>query len=460
VNFDGILSVVGASGNMYPTYLAKVNQRMAIPSNFTLAVNGFNAGLDYTVIISMEMVEPYAGTNLVLQFTVTESHIPENWGGLTEVNHVNRLMVPGANGTPLDFSSQTTQSVMLNFSLNAGWDFENIDFVAFIQNNSGKEILQGFTVHAADLMPMYYNNAGCMAIHMVPVTNCSGEVAPRVNLINEGAEDLTSVNINYKINNEGVNTFLWNGILGYGESAQVDLPPASFSLQANNDLLIYTSNPNGNPDEDTSNDSTAMAFVSAMEVVPNVYIFIKLDDNPDETTWDCKNSAGEVLFSGGPYINPLEFIKDTLYLTEDDCYTFAIYDAGGDGLVGGTSGFTLRQHDFSLIYQNNDFANTEELVQFSINQIGLPEQDKVAEFNVYPNPFDDHACVSFNLTEDETINLTIYNVIGKVVYTLQQTQMTAGHQQLRIDTREFVPGIYFVNLKAGEEIFTKKISSF
>ena len=48
-----------------------------------------------------------AGTNLVLQFTVTESHIPENWGGLTEVNHVNRLMVPGANGTPLDFSSQT-----------------------------------------------------------------------------------------------------------------------------------------------------------------------------------------------------------------------------------------------------------------------------------------------------------------------------------------------------------------
>ncbi len=54
-----------------------------------------------------------------MQFTVTESHIPENWGGLTEVNHVNRLMVPGANGTPLDFSSQTTQTVMLNFPLNA-----------------------------------------------------------------------------------------------------------------------------------------------------------------------------------------------------------------------------------------------------------------------------------------------------------------------------------------------------
>ncbi len=62
-----------------------------------------------------------------------------------------------------------------------------------------------------------------------------------------------------------------------------------------------------------SNDTTATSFISAMEVVPNVYVFIKLDDNPDETTWECKNSAGEVLFSGGPYVNAQEFIKDTLY---------------------------------------------------------------------------------------------------------------------------------------------------
>jgi len=445
---------------MYPAYLAKVNQRMAIPSNFTLAVNGFNEGLDYTVLVTMEMVEPFAGTNLVLQFTVTESHIPQNWGGLTEVNHVNRLMVPGATGTPLDFSSQTTQSVLLNFSLNAGWDFENIDFVAFIQNNTGKEILQGYTVAAEDLIPMYYNNAGCMAIHMVPLTNCSGEVAPRVNIINEGAEELTSVDINYKINNETVNTYQWSGNLAYGQSEQVDLPSANFNLLENNDLLIYTSNPNGNPDEETSNDSTATSFVSAMEVVPNIYVFIKLDDNPGETTWECKNSDGEVLFSGGPYVNPQEFIKDTLFLTENDCYTFAIYDSGGDGLVGGTAGFKIMQYNFSLIYQNYDFENTDELVQFAINQTGQAETGELNEFNVYPNPFGDQTFISFYLSESESIELTIYNVIGKVVYVSQQNRMETGPHTLRIDTREFIPGIYFVNLKAGEKIFTRKISSF
>jgi hypothetical protein len=445
---------------MYPTYLAKVNQRLAVPSNFTLALNGFNDGLNYTVIVTMEMVEPYTGTNLVMQFTVTESHIPENWGGLTEVNHVNRLMVPGANGTLLDFSTQTSQTVMLNFALNAGWDFDNIDFVVFIQNNANKEILQGFTVPAADLMPMYYNNAGCMDIHMVPVTNCSGEVAPRINLVNEGAEELTSVNINYKINNDAVNTYQWSGNLSYGESIQVNLPTAGFTLLENNDLLIYTSNPNGNPDEEPSNDTTFTTFISAMEVVPNVYVFIKLDDNPDETTWECKNSAGAVLFSGGPYVNPQEFIKDTLYLAENDCYSFIIYDAGGDGLIGGNAGFTLRQNDFSLIYQNNDFENTEEFVQFAINQTDLPEMADRMDFSVFPNPFGNHTFITFYLSEGEPFDLKIYNILGTVVYSSQQSQMKAGNQKLQINTQDFIPGVYFVTLKAGDKVYSAKISSY
>ena len=198
------------------------------------------------------------------------------------------------------------------------------------------------------------------------------------------------------------------------------LPPASFNLLENNDLLIYTTNPNGNPDEETSNDSTATSFITAMEVVPNVYVFIKLDDNPDETTWECKNSAGEVLFSGGPYANPQEFIKDTLFLTENDCYTFAIYDSGGDGLVGGTAGFKIMQYDFSLIYQNYDFANTDELVQFAINQTGHAETEEMMNSMFIQIPSVIRSMFRFYLSKNETVDLTIYDVIGKVVYTLQQ----------------------------------------
>lgn len=460
VKFDGILQQVGASGNMYPTYKAKVVQRMAVLSNFTITMLGYNNGLNYTVLVTVEMVEPYAGTNLVMQFTVTESHIPENWGGLTEVNHVNRLMVPNQNGTPLDFSSQTTQSIQLNFNINAGWVVDNMEFVAFVQNNTGKEVLQGMVVAVNDLLPMVYNNAGCTALHMVPLTNCSGEVAPQINVCNEGAENLTTVDINYSVNNEPVSTFPWSGDLSYGESVLVDLPAISFNLLDENDLLIYTSNPNGNPDEDTSNDTLASTFVSAMEVVPSIYSFIKLDDNPEETTWECRNSVGFVLYSGGPYSVAQEFVKDTFYLIDDDCYTFTIYDSGGDGLVGGTSGYTLRQSDFSLIYQNNDFENTEELVQFEIDQVSVSETNRPADLTVYPNPFADQLWVTFNSTSAESVELTIYNSTGKNVYYSNYGKMEAGYHSLMIDAQTFATGIYLLNLKAGDKIITKKISSY
>jgi len=457
VKFDGILSAVGASGNMYPSYLAKVNQRMAIMSDFTMAVNGMSDGLDYTVIVTVDNVEPNASTTLVLHFAICESHIPENWGGLNEVNHVNRLMVPGANGTPLSFTEKSEETIELNFSLQSGWATENIDFVAFVQDNSNKEVLQGFMVALDDMMPMFFDNAGCLAVNMLPVTNCSGEVAPTITISNYGAASLTSLDINYQVNTEDVNTYQWSGDLGYGEMEAVDLPSTSFTLLEENDLMIYTANPNGNPDEDTSNDTIASTFVSALEVVPDIHLYLKLDDNPGETTWEVKNSAGDVLYSGGPYTQSLQFLQETFDLTEDDCYTFVIYDAGGDGLTG-PGFFTLRESDLSLIYDNQDFAGTEELVQFSINQTSIPD-NALAEFNVYPNPFENYTNVSFTLDETTDVNLSVYNVIGKVVYNVQNMGMGSGNHSLIIDTQEFAQGIYFVNLKVGDKLYTKKISS-
>jgi hypothetical protein len=454
--FDGILSVLGGSTGTYNQFLTKYNQRIAIPCNFMIALNGFNEGNNYSVVATMENVEPYSGTNLVLQFFVSESHLIYS---SSEFNYVTRLAVPGSSGTPVSFTSGTVQSVMLEFSMNASWLTQNCEFVAFIQDNSTKEILQATKVAVNDLMPMYYNNAGCTAIHMLPVTNCSGEVAPEISIINEGAEYLTAVDINYSVNNEPVSTFSWTGNLGYGQSELVTLPALSFNLMNDNDLMIYSSNPNGNPDEETSNDTLYTSFISAMEVVPNIYVYIKLDDNPQETTWECRNSAGDILYSGGPYMVPQQFVKDTLFLTEDDCYTFTIYDSGGDGLVGGTSGFTLRQNDFSTIYQNNDFEYSEELVQFAINLISVPDIQSPEPFVVYPNPFRDYSWVSFSLDRAESVELTIYNSTGNIVYQTSDQQMEAGNHNVKIETKQFAKGIYFISLKTGDKVYTRKISS-
>lgn len=459
--FGGVQNVIGGypSGSMYTNYLPVYNQRIAIQSNFTVAMNGFNDGSDFTVLVTIENVEPYAGTNLVLQFTLTESHIPHSWGGLTEANHVNRFMAPDQFGTPLDFSSSTTQTVLLEFSADPSWVIEDCELVAFVQDNTSKEILQGEKVAVPDLLPLFYNNAGSQAINMVPVLNCSGEVAPRVTITNEGAEALTSVDINYKVNDEDVNTFNWTGSLGYGETEQVDLPATAFDILDDNDLMIYTTNPNGSDDEDNSNDTVTTTFNAASEVIPDIFLSLKLDDNPTETTWELKNSSGEVLYSGGPYSEPQQYVTETFELTEDDCYTFYLYDEAGDGLAD-PGFYKLKQHDFGLIYENEDFANYEELVQFSINQTAISEVIEEDGFNIYPNPFKDFTYITFDLNEMVPVELTVYNLIGEVVYTSSQQNMGLGSHKLMIDTQNFIPGVYFVNLITGDKVYTKKISSY
>jgi len=42
-------------------------------------------------------------------------------------------MVPDQNGTALDFSTNTTQTVNLNFTLDPTWVVNELELVAFIQ---------------------------------------------------------------------------------------------------------------------------------------------------------------------------------------------------------------------------------------------------------------------------------------------------------------------------------------
>jgi hypothetical protein len=369
-------------------------------------------------------------------------------------------MAPDQFGTPLDFSSNSTQAITLEFSVNASWVMDNCEFVAFVQDNTTKEILQGSKVAVPELMPLYSYNAGALALSGVPVTNCTGSVAPEITIANQAAESLTSLDINYAVNNGALNTFNWTGDLSYGQTQQVSLPSAAFSLQSNNDLMVYTSNPNGNPDEDPSNDTLTTSFISATEAVPDVYLFIKLDQNPEETTWDLKKSNGDIMFSGGPYSEPDAFIKDTLFIGNTDCYTFTMYDAGGDGLTGVNGGYSLRQSDFSLIYENNDFESDEESMQFAVNFVSVPEISAKDGFTVYPNPFKEYTNVSFTLKEAENVSLKIFNVIGEMVFSSQNEMKGAGSQNLLIDTRNYKPCIYFVNLSIGDQLYSKKISTY
>ncbi|MFC2102160.1 T9SS type A sorting domain-containing protein [Bacteroidota bacterium] len=151
--FDGLMSVVGGShsSSMYGSYVGKYNQRINIPANVEMTLDVTNTDLDYTVVVTLEKVGTVPPGALKLRFNVTQSHIQYSWQGQSHLNFVNRLMVPNAGGTEVDFSGGDTQVITLDFTMDASWPVEDCEFVAFLQSDTYKEIYNASKYAVVDL---------------------------------------------------------------------------------------------------------------------------------------------------------------------------------------------------------------------------------------------------------------------------------------------------------------------
>jgi len=82
----------------------------------------------------------------------------------------------------------------------------------------------------------------------------------------------------------------------------------------------------------------------------------------------------------------------------------------------------------------------------------------------YPNPFNPETTISYDLSTESIVTLTIYDLSGQVVRTLVNDQaMSAGQYNTIWDGRDessvkVASGVYFYQLRAGEFIAKKKMT--
>ena len=77
--------------------------------------------------------------------------------------------------------------------------------------------------------------------------------------------------------------------------------------------------------------------------------------------------------------------------------------------------------------------------------------------SVYPNPANDEVNVSFNLSNEALVNVTVTDLTGKVVYSSKGENNVAGAHSIKINSSNFSDGVYMVNFKANNEVSTQKI---
>jgi arabinogalactan endo-1,4-beta-galactosidase len=106
--------------------------------------------------------------------------------------------------------------------------------------------------------------------------------------------------------------------------------------------------------------------------------------------------------------------------------------------------------DAISVFDNSSVA-IKRIENFSLNNI----------YN-YPNPFNPITTLEYDLPEDAVVNITIYDMMGRVVNTLLNGSQTAGYKSIQWDATNNLgdpvsAGLYIYTIQAGEFRQTKKM---
>lgn len=187
--------------------------------------------------------------------------------------------------------------------------------------------VDAFAAVSSLVEPVEYD-AGIRSITSPSGVVCDSTTKPMVVLMNYGSNTLDSVTINYQLDSNPLESVTWTGPLPAGTSTDVLLPSISLG-GGNHSLVAYTSNPNGQNDNNTSNDTVQSTFYSG---IVDLTLTITLDNYPSETSWVIKDTSNNsILVAGGGYSSSNSTVTETFCLPTG-CFEFIIYDTYGDGI--------------------------------------------------------------------------------------------------------------------------------
>ena len=443
---------------------AIINEYYAIPSSFEIDMYHRLSANEDSIFVMMRIraAENISGS-FKAQIAVVEKHInftsPPGSNGEKNFSDVMKKMLPGHLGTNLPVSWQSGDYMIISQSwkLQNIYNMDELGVVGFIQSSLNKSVKQAANSSTEMFAPYYDTDASLTKISNLSETNCMGKIIPKVVLANFGQNPLTSVDIIYHVNGQNPENYTWTGNLTYLASEQITLPEISFSVNAANEAVVYLSNPNGTVDQFLQNDTISKTFNAAV-VTPNaVKLMLKLDTNPQETTWEITNSAGSILFSGGPYTQSGALIQETFVFEESDCHIFTIHDSGNNGLA--IPGF------FALFYGGNiqiisgTSFGSMAFSQFDVDAtVAVEEFEKPVEISVYPNPVINQGFVSFSLLESKSVTIEIFNSVGQLINKTDKGMMNPGIYDFELATKGLDKGVYFVKVNIGQDQITEKFT--
>ena len=396
--------------------------------------------------------------------SVIEKHIHFNSApgsnGEKDFYNVMKKLLPEKTGVSLPGSMQAGEYAIIQSSwpLANVYNVDQLSLIAFVQNTINKGVYQAANVTEGNFVALYNNDIELMKFTNLNDNMCKPSISPTIRIRNNGNTPLTSMQVQYRINNEEVHTFNWTGNLGLLSTADISLPGIDYELLAENNIHAYISQVNQGVDEYTINDTINQSFEAALQASKNILVKVRTDNSPEQTTWEIKNSLGDIVASGGPYAQSGTVFNTDVILENDDCYEFFIHDAGGNGLccTNGTGFYKLTSGSTTLA-QGTTFEYMQT-AQFEVNTVGTNMLPVITDFEVYPNPTSNQLFIEYSPERNRTVNIGIFNQLGQSVYSNEILSPSDVTQKLNINTSNWPAGIYMIRFDNGSGLSSSKVS--
>lgn len=226
-----------------------------------------------------------------------------------------------------------------NFHMNWGWGGNGDGYYSINSLNPGSLVFSNNNGALLGIQPManIAVDAGVAAVISPAGLSCSGTVNPSVKIKNFGINTLISLIINYKIDNNPVQTQAWSGSLASGQFVNVALPSMT-TTSGNHTLTCFTSNPNSGIDGNATNDQFVSSFnvsitgaslplVEGLESSTNIPSGWALYNPDNDAAWE---------------------ISTTVSHTGSHCIGFNNSDGNGAAdMTGKTDGFLPKSYNMS-----------------------------------------------------------------------------------------------------------------
>ena len=502
---------------------AAIDNSYAIAAPVNMSVS-HTINPDFTANVTVTITAPaiWNPSNTVLQLAMVEKNITfataPGSNGETVFKNVMRKMLPDANGSAVVASNFSMAGGSQTFTFNNVsipnyiYNMNQINFIAWVQNNTTKEVHQ-----AGVSEPVALSNYGVVQSLAVPTAySCEPNLAgASIVLQNQGNTTITTATVNYQINSGTAQTAPFTGSIAPNGTANFSLPSIPVP-SGTHTITTWLTNINGSGvNTPLGTKSTNFAritdagttgqmiqnFSNSAFPYANYYVTSPTGDN-----WvRVAPNSGCIRYSfyaftagkiGEVYLAPVNMSTNTnnamtfdvayrQYQTENDRLQVmvssdcgvtwtTVYDKAGSTLAtlgASTANYTTpgasdwRNETVSLA----NFGSADKLiVKFKatsaygnnvfVDNIMIGGALAIVEFEeipatLYPNPASQTATIAFEATGAYEVTLT--DAAGRVIQSVANT--ANGATEVEFNVAQLTAGVYLVNIMSNGKMTTKSL---